>query len=158
MLGAFILVSALLVGATMKRRQNPLYQLSRYPRTSAFNYYLFNLTDDVDFFSSSNVNVRKSWFGIDDPETRAFLNMKKMEISNDGHYSSNQGEIRTLTAVEMDAVKNLVRSLPPSSPPDKPDDLLIVRLYQGHSVQIRLYNRNNKPAQIIAIQRIMQSQ
>ena len=48
MLGAFVLVSALLIGATIKRRQNPLYQLSRYPQTPAFKRYVFNVSSEME--------------------------------------------------------------------------------------------------------------
>ncbi len=163
MLGAFILVSALLVGATIKARQNALYQLSRYPKTPAFERYLLSISPQ----RSVHIQSAGFYFKIDSSESRSFEKMRQIRIFSDGSAgkgllavnvwdaSSNRGWSSLLSSNQFSLVKNLVRQLPPSSPPTERDDLLIVYYNAAQGMQIRLYDKHHPPAQINKIQEII---
>lgn len=164
-LGAFVVVTALLIGVKLRARQNPLYQLSRYPRTPAFNLYLFGLSQEMN--SPIPAGIREPLIEIDEPAKAGFEKVSQLQILQNGDFSvyynspsnsrMNSGWRLTLSSDQLDTVKGLRLQLPPDSPPVKRDDLLIVRVHGTQPMQLRLYDKNHPPPQISEIKRMIYS-
>ena len=155
MLGALVVVSALLVGATLKARRNPLYQLSRYPQTPAFKRHIFHVSSELE---NPLVGTKEALLQINAPTESDFTEVSGVEIQQSGRFSldllyptqSKGGSARfsDLQPQQLAKIKKLMRQLPQSRPPTKRKNLLIVLLYQPQPAQIRLYDQRDPPAQI----------
>ena len=154
MLGAFILVSALLVGATLKTRQTPLYQLSHYPQTFAFNRYVLDVSSEMKTPSTDSIiNISELEQGEGD-----LKNVLEYKVKADGQFDLNVRDFATgrggqsraakLDSQQLAEVKKLIAQLPPSAPPTKREELLVVLIYQPSPIQLRLYDYRNPPRQI----------
>ncbi len=161
MLGAFVVVTALLIGATIMARQNPLFRLGRYEKTLGFSDYVthmvkrsgrssssellelaYPMSRDYEFMISCQMNVRGQ-FG-----------WGKLHPGRAGRMYSAQ---QKLTPAQLTKIRQLMRDLPPSSAPTDRWDVLGVVLDDSISTpaQIRLYDRRHPPAQITEICHIL---
>ena len=162
MLGAFILVSAALVGATIKVRQNPLYQLSRYSQTPAFERFIFRISEEMDI---PIVGVNQAMLNIYEPANGDFKKVLEYQVTPGTQFNLNvisfpnnsggYGRTASLSDAQSKRVKTLMRQLPPSAPPDNREDLLVVLLYKRSNSQLRLYDRHHPPRQVSEIARIL---
>ena len=160
MLGAFILVSALLVGATIKARQNPLYQLSHFSRSPALKRYVSYVSTEFKPFANG-----ESIIGIHEPTDGSFKEVLAYEINRDGSFNltsitpDNKGtgifEQFNLSPSQLVSVKQLISQLPPSAQPAKSEDVIVVLTDSSTSQPLRLYNRQNLPPQISEIMGIL---
>lgn len=157
MLGAFVVITALLIGTTMKVRQNPLYQLSRYSQTPAFKRYIFDLSSEMELPFA----VGEPLLDIHEPQNGDFKRVLSYEVNEGGQFKLNVlssqsgigGYFRQsdLSPSQFAAVQKLIRQLPPSSPPAKREDLIVVLTNNSVPAQLRFYDHNHLPAQIGAI-------
>ena len=155
LLGAFVLVSALLIGAVHKRSQQPLYQLSRYSQTPAFKSYMFELSDEM-ITPISGVN--STLLSIDEPLAGDFETVLQYKISSDSQFDLNtlsyntgrggSGRTASTNAQQQATIHNLIDQLPSSAPPDKRENLLVVLFYKSKGEELRLYDSRNPPTQI----------
>lgn len=161
MLGAFVLVSALLVGAAFKARQNPLFRLARYEKSPAFEDYLTYLTTRSRRFSYSEI------LSIAYPASSNYESMMSGRINTQGQFSwgnvhpgrggRGYSALQKLTPAQLTKVRRLMHDLPPSLIPDDRFDVLGVVLDDSisTSAQIRIYDRRHPPEQIAEICRIL---
>ncbi len=157
LLGAFVLVTALLVGATIKARQNPLYQLAHYPQTPALTRYIFDLSSEMEIPFA----VGEPVLDIHEPENGNFKRVLSYEVNGGGQFKLNvllnqsgsggYFQQADLTAAQFATVQKLMRQLPPSSAPTRREDLIVVLFNDPAPAQLRLYDRKRLPPQIGAI-------
>ena len=153
MLGALVLVSALLVGATMKARQNPRYQLSHFSRSPALKRYVFYVSTELDYEFSNGESI----LDIHEPTNGDMNTVLSYETYQDGTFKLNvitPGESggyfqsAVLSPAQLASVKRLMKQLPPNAPPENPEDLIVVLTDRSTPQQLRLYDRRHVPPQI----------
>ena len=162
LVGAFVLVSALLAGTTMKARQNALFRLARYEKSPGFSDYLTYLKTRSRRFSYSEI------FSIAYPLSSDYESMMSGRVNAQGNFS--WGEVhpgrgglgysapQKLKPAQLTEIRQLMGALPPSSAPSNRFDVLGVVLDDSTSTPalIRVYDRRHPPAQIEEICRIIQ--
>ena len=153
-IGAFVMITALLIGATLRARQNPLYQLSRYPKTPAFDAYKSEVMSELKSESAAT----ESLLNIAEPLDGEAGMMLKYNVKPSGEFilithdynvkfgGSGQGAV--VKQKELTRIKTLIGQLPPSAAPNSRQDLLVVLVYQPAPAQLRLYDRRHPPPQI----------
>ena len=164
MLGAFILVSAALVGATMKARQNALFRLARYEKSPAFTDYVSHLLTQTQT-PSGLVRAANPLIEMAYPMSRDYEQMLSCRMSAQGTYgwgklhparaSRAYSAQQKLTPVQLSKIRQLVNALPPSVVPADRYDVLGVVHYDSNPPQVRVYDRRNPPTQITEICRII---
>ena len=155
LVGAFVVVSALLLVAVVKRNQQPLYQLSRYSQTPAFKRYVFELSGEM---TTPISGVNSTLLSIDEPLTGDFETVLQYKISSDSQFDLNtlsyntgrggSGRTASTNAQQQATIHSLINQLPPSAPPDKRENLLVVLFYKSKGEELRLYDSRNPPTQI----------
>lgn len=162
MLGAFVVVTAALIGATIKARQNPFWILSHYPRTPAFDQFIFDISSEMENPISGVGSIMLS---IREPVEGDFKTVLEYRVSpsigfdlNTLNYSKGSGGHGRTSSVSKQQgieIQKLVHQLPLSAPPDKRENLLVILIYEPSPTQLRLYDSRNSPPQIGQITRIL---
>ncbi len=156
MIGAFVVVSALLAGVAIETRQQPLNQLKHYSQTPAFTRYVSDVFDAREEATSATGSLLLT---IDEPVNSTFDTLAEYKIRRDSKFDLNISEFPdgnnqftgtarswNLSSQQFTKLKSLVAQLPPSSAPEKREHLLVTFTYKPR--QIRLYDRRKPPLQI----------
>ena len=153
LLGAFVLISALLTFALFQRRRQPLYQLAHYSQKPALKSYVAYVASELKPFTDGD-----SILGIHEPTNGTFQAVAAFEINSDGSVNTTSitpGNKGTglfvqfnLSAVQLTEVKRLMAQLPPNAPPRKSEDVILVLTDRSTLQPVRLYDRHNLPPQI----------
>ena len=154
MLGAFILMSALLVGVTIKARQNPLYQLSHFSRSPALERYTFYVSTELNYQFSNGESILDIHELINGSVERVLsyqvnsdgsFNLKVITPQRSGGVAYQQAH---LSPARLASVKRLMKQLPPNAPPEKIEDLIVVLTDRSTPQPLRLYDRRYVPPQM----------
>ena len=168
MLGAFLLVTAALVAANFNARQNPIYRLSRYPKSPAFADYVAHLLSQTRAqtpAATALVGPSKVLLELAYPMSLDYESMLSCQMDTQGNYgwgklqparaSFGYSAQPKLAPAQLKHLRRLMRALPPSLAPADRYDVVGVVLYDSKPPQIRVYDRRNPPAQLAEICRII---
>ncbi len=153
MLGAFVVITALLVGTTMKVRQNPSYQLSHYSRAPALKRYVSYVSTELEYEFSNGESI----LDIHEPIDGSVERVLSYEINSGGSFKLNvitpeksggYFQQANLSPAQLASVKRLIKQLPSNAPPEKPEDVIVVLTDHSTPQRLRLYDRRHLPPQI----------
>lgn len=153
---SLLLLAALLVNH--RRQQDPVYVLSRYPKTPLF-------TKAVDAYlkpSEYHTTLVLAETSFD----KTFASDLECGIAQDGARTCWSGSLLwgsfggsgDISPAQLDAIKTILRDMPPTLNQPAPENLLLVGFWQNEKWTVQLHDQSRLPWQIKRIHQIIKAE